>query len=94
MQDPNTTYGTESENFATITSKNAQGNGPEWFEVLTNDDVKIEYGQSLSLVHPIVEYWILVEQKSNLGVGKLQFCYRIISPACHDVICKYSEVIL
>lgn len=44
--DANATYGTESENFATITSKSAQGNGPEWFEVLTKDGVKMEYGNT------------------------------------------------
>jgi RHS repeat-associated protein len=44
--DPNATYGTESENFATITSKSAQGNGPEWFEVVTKDGIKMEYGNS------------------------------------------------
>ncbi|MGG7665783.1 FG-GAP-like repeat-containing protein [Dyadobacter sp. BHUBP1] len=44
--EPNTTYGTESENFATITSKSAQGNGPEWFEVTTKDGVKMEYGNT------------------------------------------------
>jgi RHS repeat-associated protein len=44
--EPNTTYGTESENFVTITSKSAQGNGPEWFEVTTKDGVKMEYGNT------------------------------------------------
>jgi RHS repeat-associated protein len=44
--DPNTTYGTESENFATITSKGTQGDGPQWFEVLTKDGIKMEYGNS------------------------------------------------
>lgn len=44
--DPNTTYGTESENFATVTSKNTQGNGPEWFEVTAKDGVKMEYGNT------------------------------------------------
>ena len=42
----NTTYGTESENFATITSKSTQGNGPQWFEVITKDGVKMEYGNT------------------------------------------------
>ena len=44
--DPNTTYGTENENFATITSRGTQGNGPEWFEVITKDGIKMEYGNS------------------------------------------------
>lgn len=44
--EPNTTYGTESENFATITSKSTQGNGPQWFEVTTKDGVKMEYGNT------------------------------------------------
>ncbi|WP_291034861.1 SpvB/TcaC N-terminal domain-containing protein [Dyadobacter sp. 50-39] len=44
--EPNTIYGTESENFATITSKNTQGNGPEWFEVTTRDGLKMEYGNT------------------------------------------------
>ncbi|KAA0992689.1 polymorphic toxin type 23 domain-containing protein [Dyadobacter aurulentus] len=44
--DPNTTYGTESENFATITSKSTQGGGPQWFEVLTKDGIRMEYGNS------------------------------------------------
>lgn len=44
--EPNTTYGTESENFATITSKNTQGNGPEWFEIVTKDGLKMEYGNT------------------------------------------------
>ncbi|WP_291200382.1 FG-GAP-like repeat-containing protein [Dyadobacter sp.] len=44
--EPNTTYGTESENFATIVSKSAQGNGPQWFEVTTKDGVKMEYGNT------------------------------------------------
>lgn len=44
--EPNTTYGTESENFVTITSKSTQGNGPEWFEVITKDGIKMEYGNT------------------------------------------------
>ncbi|PSL17644.1 RHS repeat-associated protein [Dyadobacter jiangsuensis] len=44
--EPNTTYGTENENFATITSKSTQGNGPQWFEVTTKDGVKMEYGNT------------------------------------------------
>jgi RHS repeat-associated protein len=44
--EPNTTYGTESENFATITSKSTQGNGPQWFEVTTKAGVKMEYGNT------------------------------------------------
>ncbi|GGN10754.1 hypothetical protein GCM10010967_53270 [Dyadobacter beijingensis] len=44
--EPNTTYGTESENFATITSKSTQGNGPQWFEVTRKDGVKMEYGNT------------------------------------------------
>lgn len=44
--EPNTTYGTESENFATITSKSTQGNGPQWFEITTKDGVKMEYGNT------------------------------------------------
>ncbi|MDR6807507.1 RHS repeat-associated protein [Dyadobacter sp. BE34] len=49
--EPNTTYGTESENFATITSKSSQGNGPEWFEVITKDGIKMEYGNSADSRH-------------------------------------------
>jgi hypothetical protein len=44
--EPNTVYGTESENFATITSKSTQGNGPQWFEVTTEDGIKMEYGNT------------------------------------------------
>ena len=44
--EPNTTYGTESENFATLISKSTQGNGPQWFEVTTKDGVKMEYGNT------------------------------------------------
>ncbi len=40
------TYGKETEDFATITSKGTQGNGPEWFEVTTKEGVIMHYGSS------------------------------------------------
>ncbi len=40
------TYGTESENFATVTSNSTQGNGPEWFQVVTKDGVIMEFGHT------------------------------------------------
>lgn len=40
------TYGTEVENFSTVTAIGTQGNGPLSFEVLTKDGVKIEFGNT------------------------------------------------
>ncbi|GGM82625.1 hypothetical protein GCM10010967_12860 [Dyadobacter beijingensis] len=42
--EPDATYGLETEDFSTITSKGTQGNGPEWMEVVTKDGIKMEYG--------------------------------------------------
>jgi RHS repeat-associated protein len=42
----NSTYGTEIENFATVTAKGTQGNGPQWFEMTTKDGVVMQYGNS------------------------------------------------
>lgn len=49
--EPNTTYGTENENFATAISKGTQGNVPEWFEVTTKDGMKMEYGNTADSRH-------------------------------------------
>ncbi len=42
----NSTYGKEIEDFAEVVSKSTQGNGPEWFEVITKDGVRMEYGNT------------------------------------------------
>ncbi|WP_138479024.1 FG-GAP-like repeat-containing protein [Dyadobacter bucti] len=41
------TYGTETENFATVTAKGVAGNGPQWFEMVTKDGVVMEFGKTL-----------------------------------------------
>ncbi|GAA4419283.1 RHS repeat-associated core domain-containing protein [Nibrella viscosa] len=46
-----TTYGTESENFSTITSFGSQGNGPEWFQVTTKEGVIMEFGHTSDSRH-------------------------------------------
>jgi hypothetical protein len=45
------TYGTESENFATVTAKGdvsslGSGVGPDWFEMITKDGVIMEFGHT------------------------------------------------
>jgi RHS repeat-associated protein len=42
----NSKYGTEIENFATVTAIGTQGSGPLSFEVLTKDGVKMEFGNT------------------------------------------------
>lgn len=39
-------YATEQESFARITAKGVTGNGPKFFEVVTKDGTKMEYGKS------------------------------------------------
>ncbi|WP_345028684.1 FG-GAP-like repeat-containing protein [Ravibacter arvi] len=38
------TYGTEGEDFSIVTLKKTQATGPEWFEMVTSDGVRMEYG--------------------------------------------------
>jgi hypothetical protein len=40
------TYGTETEDFSTITSLSSVGGGPQYFEVLTKDGVLMEFGKT------------------------------------------------
>lgn len=42
----NAVYATEIENYATITAKGNQGNGPSWFEVKTKEGLTMEFGNS------------------------------------------------
>ncbi|MCE6993048.1 polymorphic toxin type 23 domain-containing protein [Dyadobacter sp. CY323] len=79
--DPNTTYGTESENFATITSKSTQGGGPQWFEVLTKDGIKMEYGNSPDSRHTGLNATVLTWALS-----------RIIYPDGNYISLKYKAV--
>ncbi|MDQ1086602.1 FG-GAP-like repeat-containing protein [Siphonobacter sp. SORGH_AS_1065] len=41
-----TTYGTEAESFATITSNGSVGSGPSWFKVVTKEGVEMEFGNT------------------------------------------------
>ncbi|MCY7327104.1 MAG: hypothetical protein LH618_00990 [Saprospiraceae bacterium] len=43
-----TTYGTEMENFATLTSNGTMsGGGPQWFSMMSKDGVVMEYGNTV-----------------------------------------------
>jgi len=58
------TYGTEAENFATLTSNGSMGGGPQWFSLVTKEGVTMEYGNTvdsrfLNQNNTIVLYWRL-----------------------------------
>ncbi len=68
----NATYQTEIMNFATITSYGTLGNGPEWFNVITKEGTKMEYGNSASSrfmnsTNTTVLFWRLSKIIDNTG---------------------------
>jgi len=78
---PTTTYATESDNFAVITSNGTNGNGPDWFQVTLKDGTIMEYGKTSDSKFPeygsspnAVYQWLL-DRIQDINGNYISFTY-------------------